>query len=110
MRAYSHSYWLVIFVQPKAAEYWRGSGGKLSNILGKKQYLINTLYLFVHRKTGIVFCLCKFAHLCLFNVLVSFVKKSSNVFSQLGWEFCTVIGIYVQQLHSQADITNNVIV
>ena len=33
MQVYSHSHWLVIFVQPIAAEFWRG--GKLSRILGK---------------------------------------------------------------------------
>ena len=43
MRVYSHSDWLVIFVQPIAAECWRGRGGKLSRILGKiKQYLMNS--------------------------------------------------------------------
>ena len=36
MRVYSHSYWLVFYVQPIAAECWRGRGGKLSRILGKK--------------------------------------------------------------------------
>ena len=36
MRVYSHSYWLVIFVQPIADKCWRGRGGKLSTILGKK--------------------------------------------------------------------------
>ena len=42
---YSHSSWLVIFVQPIAAECWRGRVGKLSRILGKKtQCLMNTLY------------------------------------------------------------------
>ena len=35
MRVYSLSYWLVIFVQPIAAECRRGRGGKLSRILGK---------------------------------------------------------------------------
>ena len=46
MWEYSLSYWLVFFVQPIAADCWRGRGGKLSRILGKKtQYLIyNTLY------------------------------------------------------------------
>ena len=46
MPVYSHSFWLVIFfVQPIAAECWRGRDGKLSRIFGKKtQYLINTLY------------------------------------------------------------------
>ena len=38
MRVYSHSYWLVIFVQPIAAECWRGTGGKLSR---KKTTIIN---------------------------------------------------------------------
>ena len=36
MRMHSHSYWLVIFVQPIAAECRRGRGGKLSRILWKK--------------------------------------------------------------------------
>ena len=36
MRVYSHSYWLVIFVQPIAAECWRGRGGILSRIYEKK--------------------------------------------------------------------------
>ena len=31
-------------LQPIAAECWRGRGGKLSRILGKTQYLMNTLY------------------------------------------------------------------
>ena len=36
------------FVQPIAAECWRGRGGKLSRNLGKKtQYLMNTLYLHI---------------------------------------------------------------
>ena len=35
MRVYSHSYWLVVFVQPIAAESWRRRGGKLSSVLGK---------------------------------------------------------------------------
>ena len=38
-------HWLVIFVQPIAAEFWRGRGGKLSRILGKTQYLMNTVYI-----------------------------------------------------------------
>ena len=45
MRVHTHSYWLVIFVQPIAAECRWGRGGKLPRILGKKtQYLMNTLY------------------------------------------------------------------
>ena len=44
MRVYSHSYWLVIFCTTNCR---RGRGGKLSRIPGKKQYLINTLYLYV---------------------------------------------------------------
>ena len=32
MRVYSHSYKLVFFLQPIAAECWRGRGGKLSRI------------------------------------------------------------------------------
>ena len=45
MRVYSHPYWLLFFVQPKAAECWRERGGKLSRILEKTtQYLMNTLY------------------------------------------------------------------
>ena len=39
LRMYSHSYWLVIFVQPIAAECWRGRGGKLSRILGKNTFI-----------------------------------------------------------------------
>ena len=35
MRVYSHYYLRVIFVQPIAAECWRGRGGKLLRILGK---------------------------------------------------------------------------
>ena len=38
---YSHSYWLVIFVQPIAAACWRGKGGKLLRILGKKHTIFN---------------------------------------------------------------------
>ena len=34
MQAYTHSYWLVIFVQPIAAESWRGRCGKLSRFFG----------------------------------------------------------------------------
>ena len=34
MRVYSHSYCLVVFVQPISG--WRGRGGKLLRILGKK--------------------------------------------------------------------------
>ena len=33
MRVYSHSYWLTFFVQPIAAECWRGRSGKLLRIL-----------------------------------------------------------------------------
>ena len=33
---YSHSYWLTFFVQPIAAECWRGRRDKLSGILGEK--------------------------------------------------------------------------
>jgi len=41
----------IFFVQPIAAECWRGRGGKLLRILGKKtQYLMNTLYYFTHEK------------------------------------------------------------
>ena len=32
----SHSFWLLIFVQPIAAQCWRGRGGKLSRILEKE--------------------------------------------------------------------------
>ena len=42
MRMYSHSYWLVFFVQPLAAECWRGKG--FENSWKKTQYLMNTLY------------------------------------------------------------------
>ena len=50
MRVYSHSYRLVTFLQPIAAECWRGRGGKHSKILRKKtQYLINILF---HRLSG----------------------------------------------------------
>ena len=42
MRVYSYSYWLVIFCTTNSC---RGRGGKLSRILRKKQYLMNTLYL-----------------------------------------------------------------
>ena len=64
MRVYSHSYWLVIFVQPIAAECWRGRGGKLSRILGKKtQYLMKTLYL--------LFCSVRYS-------TISLCKKNEN--------------------------------
>ena len=33
--AYSHSYWLTIFVQPIAAQCWRWRGRKIQTILGK---------------------------------------------------------------------------
>ena len=41
MRVYSHSYWLVIFAQPIAADCWRGGGGKLLRIHGEKNTIIN---------------------------------------------------------------------
>ena len=40
MRVYSHSIGRYFFVQPIGAECWRGRGGKLSRILGKK----NTIF------------------------------------------------------------------
>ena len=39
---HSHSYWLVIFVQPIAAECWRRIGGKLSRILWEKNNILWT--------------------------------------------------------------------
>ena len=42
MRVYSHSYWLVIFVQPIAAECWRGKGGKLLRIPKNKHNIYRT--------------------------------------------------------------------
>ena len=41
MWVYSHSYWMVFFVQPIAAECWQGRGGKLSRILEKKPTIFN---------------------------------------------------------------------
>ena len=41
---------VTFFVQPIAAECWRGRAGKLSRILEKKQYLMSTLYIFIHEK------------------------------------------------------------
>ena len=52
MRVYSYSYLLVIFfVQPIAADWLRGRGGKLWRVLGKTIYLMNTLqFMGVQRK------------------------------------------------------------
>ena len=56
MRVYSHSYWLVIFVQPIAAECWRGRGGKLSRILGKNtiftEHPVRHTFLSVSQRQG----------------------------------------------------------
>ena len=41
MRVYSHSYLLIIFVQPIAVACWRGRGRKLSRILEKKHTIFN---------------------------------------------------------------------
>ena len=48
MRVYSLSYWLVFFVQPIAADCWRGRGSKLARIHEKKpQFLMNTQYIYI---------------------------------------------------------------
>ena len=44
---YSHSYWLVFFVQPIAAKSWRGRGGKLSRILEKNTKFNEHLVLYI---------------------------------------------------------------
>ena len=70
----------IFFVQQIAAKCWLGKGGKLSRILGKKQYSMNTLYVISYKMTS--------WKAWLYNLHIK------NAWIQETWTSCNVFIVY----------------
>ena len=89
MRVYSHSYWLVILVQPIAAECWREGGGKLSRILGKNTIFNEHPVAALIQLSQELIIAAKLGQFKGTILLITSCSERINVLKKVYWKLCT---------------------